>query len=170
MLLRHSQLTTAPSNLQFDCTYSTISTLTSDGRSFYCYNVKVKQNTQARALIFVSFVLVAVSWWQAEEIGIIFLPFIGIPVFTLSAYTTRFLEMKHKILGNLLALVAAVSTVYAFIVTWAGTHSQGSGFFGTTYDVPTTARVTSFAAVLFYIAGQIGLWHIYLAKSRRNSR
>lgn len=128
----------------------------------------MKQTTFSRLLIALSLLITAFSWYQIETLGIFFLPVVGIPAFTLAAYSTKFLEVKNKTLGIFLTLLGVIASIYAFFIAWAGTASQAPDLFGSTTQVPSVARVTSLVAALLFVAGITGLWQHYLASRKRS--
>ena len=112
--------------------------------------------------------LLTASVGQTDGLALLLLPIYVIPYFTLSAFTTRFLDVKNGVLRVLLVLVAGVATTLSLLMTYSYTSSQReSSLGGTIYTVPATARLLGILALLAYIAGQAWLWNIYLRTHRK---
>jgi hypothetical protein len=113
-----------------------------------------------------SLILTGLSWWFAKEFGLIFLPIVGLPFFIFSATTTSFLQMKNKLLGNLLGLLGIAATIFAFLTTIAVIFSgSDDSEFNTAGGDGSNLKIAAVFAViapLVFLYGQYGQWRVYL--------
>lgn len=112
-------------------------------------------------LIALSLVATVASWYMADELGVVLLPFIGVPIFTLSAFTTEFFKIENLILKIMLVLAGVGATIYGFTMTLVGLQATRSGLLGSTIITAQDARLVSLVAVGLYLCGHAGLWLQY---------
>jgi hypothetical protein len=117
-----------------------------------------------RLLILLALFITGISWFLAESIGILFLPFIAGPAYLLSAFTTRFMVIKNLLIRIPLVVIAILATAYAFAITASGLSSTTSGLFATETVTPPEARFAALIATIVYGFAQLGLWGNYFKR------
>ena len=113
--------------------------------------------------IYISFGFTFLAWMATTGPGVLFLPFIGGPVFLMSAASTDFLKIRYKTIGLILCVLGVAATLAALLLAAASFRGNSNGgIMVDTQAVSPIGVLFSTLAIIFLLVGYIGIWRDYL--------